>query len=299
LFVVLYYLQVHAAATNILKVNGGRLQYIDVSGDSPVVVLHGSPGGADQGKALGRFLADAGMRVIAPSRPGYLETDLALGAEINEQAKLIKELLDRLEIERVALMSWSGGGPAMYRFGALYPERVTKLVAFSAVSTTYKMHSEGKLTELLLSSKLGTGVISGLLYKRPEQVIQSTLKAEGDLSARDLKRLSKAAASDPDQLSFMKELIATTNYLPDRRRGFKNDRRCFKKIKSLELDKIKAPALLAHSPEDTDVPFSQSEFAASHLASAELVTLERGTHLSGWIHPNAKKLQEKVVSFLK
>lgn len=38
---------------------------------APVLICHGSPGGYDVAVAMGRFLARAGFRVIAPSRPGY------------------------------------------------------------------------------------------------------------------------------------------------------------------------------------------------------------------------------------
>jgi pimeloyl-ACP methyl ester carboxylesterase len=54
----------------------GAVEYAIEGDGPPVLVVHGTPGGSDQALAMGRFLAEAGLRVIAPSRPGYLDTPL-------------------------------------------------------------------------------------------------------------------------------------------------------------------------------------------------------------------------------
>ena len=55
----------------------GPVEYVEAGGGPPVLFVHGSPGGSDQGALMGGFLAKAGFRVIAPSRPGYLDTPLS------------------------------------------------------------------------------------------------------------------------------------------------------------------------------------------------------------------------------
>jgi hypothetical protein len=57
----------------------GSIELVDVGGGFPVLSIHGTGGGFDQGLALGDGLLDAGYRVIAPSRFGYL------GALISER----------------------------------------------------------------------------------------------------------------------------------------------------------------------------------------------------------------------
>ena len=52
----------------------GPVQYIDEGDGSPLLFIHGSPGGFDQGVLMTRFLLEQGHRVIALSRPGYLAT---------------------------------------------------------------------------------------------------------------------------------------------------------------------------------------------------------------------------------
>src|ERR1041385_8455957 len=58
----------------------GRIEYASAGNGAPVLVIHGAGGGFDQGETLGAPLAQAGFRVIAPSRFGYLGTPLPADA---------------------------------------------------------------------------------------------------------------------------------------------------------------------------------------------------------------------------
>ena len=79
------------------------------------MVLHGGPGGHDQGFAAAS-LARAGYGVIAPSRPGYLRTPLSTGRTFEEQADALAALLDALEVDRVVPYGVSAGGPPTIHF---------------------------------------------------------------------------------------------------------------------------------------------------------------------------------------
>ncbi|HEX5849315.1 MAG TPA: alpha/beta hydrolase, partial [Rubrobacter sp.] len=93
----------------------GPVQYSDEGGGSPVLFIHGSPGGLDQGALMARFLLEHGHRIIAISRTGYLGTPLSgSNATPGAQADLAGALMDSLGIERFALACWSGGGPSLY-----------------------------------------------------------------------------------------------------------------------------------------------------------------------------------------
>lgn len=49
----------------------GPIEYVDRGQGLLVLVVHGSPGGCDQGSLVADFLVRAGMRAVIPSRPGY------------------------------------------------------------------------------------------------------------------------------------------------------------------------------------------------------------------------------------
>ncbi len=86
----------------------GKIEYIDNGHGNPVLFVHGSPGGCDQGAVMGDFLASQGFRVIAVSRPGYLGTPLTDALRTPDQhADLERALMDTLNIDRFGVMCWS------------------------------------------------------------------------------------------------------------------------------------------------------------------------------------------------
>jgi pimeloyl-ACP methyl ester carboxylesterase len=116
----------------------GPVQYSDEGEDPPVLFIHGSPGGSDQGALMARFLLERGHRVIALSRPGYLGTPLTdANATPDVQAAMADALMDSSGIDQFALMCWSGGGPSSYRLAATRHDCVSALAAVAAVSEPY------------------------------------------------------------------------------------------------------------------------------------------------------------------
>lgn len=51
----------------IIETSEGPIEFVDIGSGSPVLFIHGSPGGCDQGVLMARFLTH-GHRVIASSR---------------------------------------------------------------------------------------------------------------------------------------------------------------------------------------------------------------------------------------
>ena len=79
-------------------------------------------------------LVGSGYRLLTPDRPGYLGTPLGGNGSSEAQADVAAALLDALEVERVAVVGISAGGPAAIQFAARHPERTRALVLLSAVS---------------------------------------------------------------------------------------------------------------------------------------------------------------------
>ena len=73
------------------------------------------------------------LRVIAPSRPGYLGTVLDVGKTPRDQADAYADLLDALSIRKAAIVALSGGGPSAIQFAAHHADRCAALVLISAV----------------------------------------------------------------------------------------------------------------------------------------------------------------------
>jgi pimeloyl-ACP methyl ester carboxylesterase len=266
---------------------------------TPVVVLHGSPGGIDAARLMARILPPERFRAILLSRPGYLDTPLDGRESIDAQADLVAAVLDELGTDRAAVYSWSGGGPAGYRLAVRHPERVTAIVANAAVSHSYVLPDQDLPTRLMVNTAPGQWLMRLLAAHQPEEYIKGELAGEGDLTPDELTARVAQVLADPDARSFALDLGPTS--MPDkhRKRGYDNDLAHFAAITSLELEKITAPTLVVQGTADADLPPEHSTRAADTIPGAELLTIERGTHLALYVHPDRAKAQTRALEFLQ
>jgi pimeloyl-ACP methyl ester carboxylesterase len=96
----------------------------------PVVLLHGAGANLqDMHLALGEHLA-ARHRVILIDRPGFgfSARKAGEGSSPTDQAVVLREVLDRLGVDRAVLVGHSWGGTLALTFALDYPQRVAGLV---------------------------------------------------------------------------------------------------------------------------------------------------------------------------
>lgn len=276
----------------------GPVEYAVVGTGTPVVVLHGSPGGIDAAALMAGILPRDGISAILLSRPGYLGTELGDRRTIDQQADLLAALLDHLGIERAGVFSLVGGGPAGYRMAVRHPDRVSALVANAAVSQAYHVADQDLATRLMFTTGAGRWLLRLLAAHQPKQYISGALAGEGDLTKEQLAQRVEEVFVDPVKRDFVLALGPTTEQDKTRRDGYRNDLAQFADITSLELERITAPTLVVQGTADSDLPPAQSTFAAETIPGAELLTLDTGTHLALFTHPDAAATQARVVDFL-
>lgn len=118
------------------------LFYSDKGSGLPLVLLHGF---AEDGAIWDNQVAflSAHCRLIIPDLPGSGRSSALCGAtSMEELAAEIKELLDRLHLEKCILIGHSLGGYITLAFAAHYPERLHALGLFH--STAYPDSDEKK-----------------------------------------------------------------------------------------------------------------------------------------------------------
>lgn len=106
----------------------GPIEYADVGDGPPVLMIHGSGGGFDQGLAFSAPLARQGVRVIAPSRFGYLRSAMPNAATVEMQADALDWMMQRLEIERAVIIGGSAGALSATQLALRHPDRCRGLV---------------------------------------------------------------------------------------------------------------------------------------------------------------------------
>lgn len=121
-----------------VQLSYGNMSYVDTGEGETILSVHGIFGGYDQAYDTCKdFSSD--YRIIAPSRFGYLGSDILGDGTPTEQATAYVELLDKLGIDKVYLLATSAGGSVAIRFALDYPERTKGLILYcSAMPFTEK-----------------------------------------------------------------------------------------------------------------------------------------------------------------
>jgi pimeloyl-ACP methyl ester carboxylesterase len=114
--------------STITLADGRTLEYAEFGDPDgiPVLYLHGTPGTAGCGAVIAGAAKAHGVRLLAPSRPGYGDTTPAPPGLTSAAADTL-ELADRLALDRFQVMGTSGGGPFALALAALAPQRVTSV----------------------------------------------------------------------------------------------------------------------------------------------------------------------------
>ena len=112
-----------------IRLSYGNMTYVDRGTGEAILSVHGIFGGYDQAFDTCKDFASR-YRILAPSRFGYLDSDILGHGTPAEQAVAYAELLDKLEIDKVFVLATSAGGSVAIRFALDYPERTKGLILY-------------------------------------------------------------------------------------------------------------------------------------------------------------------------
>lgn len=99
-----------------------------------LVYIHGTPSSAGAPSALAEAAHVRGLQLVSWSRPGYSTSTRQPGRSIASFATDAREVLDRLGIDRVHALGWSGGGPHVLSLAALLPDRIRSATSLAGVA---------------------------------------------------------------------------------------------------------------------------------------------------------------------
>lgn len=123
-------------ALDALTLAGNRTLDVLVEGrlDRPVVLAHhGTPSTATFWAEWARPLDEAGLSLVAYTRPGYTGSTRHPGRRVADAAVDASAVLDELRLERVVSLGYSGGCPHALALGALAPQRCAGVVAVAGI----------------------------------------------------------------------------------------------------------------------------------------------------------------------
>lgn len=252
-------------------------------GAETVVMLHGSGPGASGWANFNRNiepLVDAGYRVILLDCPGWSKSDSIVcdGSRSDLNARVLKGLVDQLDLDRVHLLGNSMGGHSAVAFALSWPEQVGKLVLMGG--------GTGGASPFVPMPTEGIKLLQGL-YREPTL---DNLKQMMDVFVFDTRDLTEGLfqarldnmLSRPEHLeNFVKSLSANPRQFPDF---------------SARLGEIQAETLVIWGRNDRFVPMDTGLRLIAGIPRSELHVFNGCGHWAQWEH--ADKFNRLVRDFL-
>ena len=247
----------------------GEIEFTQGGSGSPVLVIHGSGGGYDQGELMVEaFLGDE-FHWIAPSRFGYLGSTFREGATFDDQAHAYAHLLDELGVEQAAVVTLSHGGPSALLFAVLHPDRVSSLTLISAgvaASVGEDQAQANRKGDMLVRIYNYDALYWGMTRLFKKQFMR--LMGANDAVIADLT---------PGQRELASHIIDFMNPASPRSAGAAFDNRAA--MPNERIAAIRAPTLVIHARDDALQLFENAEFAAATIPGARLISFDQGGHL--------------------
>ncbi|NIM15345.1 MAG: alpha/beta fold hydrolase [Candidatus Aminicenantes bacterium] len=281
---------------NYLKLSDGRqlcyAEYGDPAGQ-PIFVFHGNPNsrllwGVIPGSP---FLTN--VRLIAPDRPGFGQTDFVEGVTtIENWPNDIVALADSLGIDKFAVFAPSGGGPFALACAWKIPERLTSVGIFASVGPFIPETDKNIAAPIRMMwtkapkwpglFKLQMKMFAWLARTYPKLYIKMVLKEFSKTDREVYERLNIAGFIRPDRNEGYRQGGIGTWYdamIPGNW--------------AIPLNEIKARVYLWQGEEDISVPPSMGHYMAEKIPNCEAEFIKGAGHF--WIFEHLPEMLEKLV----
>ncbi len=252
-------------------------------------MVHGTGGGFDQGLRFSGGLISNGFEVIAPSRFGYLRSSFPLDPSPQNQADAFVDLLDALNIAKVAIAGGSAGALSAAYFALRHPERCSHLVLIvPAMNLTNRDPVEfTRMQEYLVGKLLSSDLwFWAALKAAPKQLI-------GTLLATDPNLLD--TVSDPERERadlILNELMPISR----RAKGIANDGRYSGQSTSIDFSQLETPTLIISAEDDRFGTAQTARIISQRVSEAQLLMFPTGGHI--WLGQD-NALSDQIAKFVR
>lgn len=273
----------------VTQTRSGPMEWAEDGSGPPLMILHGTGGGWDQGLAMGGPLIPRGWRVIAPSRFGYLGTPMPEDASSEAQADALVDLLDALGIERIPVIGGSAGALPALAFAIRHPDRISALVPL-VPAVWAPGHPEGApppkglwLMQAALKSDL---LFWSMLKLAPGRMTQTLLATDPAL----------VAAASPEEQARVAAIRDGLLPVSRRAEGLINDAMLAGRPAKMPVERITAPTLAAACRDDGFDTFAGASYIAATVPGARLLEFPSGGHI--WVGHN-DEMFDGIDAFLR
>ena len=258
----------------------GVIEYQEAGSGTPLLAVHGSGGGYDQGMAFASPLIRRGARVIAMSRFGYLRTPVPADASAAAQADAHVCLLDALGIRTAAVLGGSTGAPSALQMAIRHPDRVSALILLAPL--TYKPPSDANSAqpmapwlERMMMAVIGSDFLfwSGTKLSRG-LMIDTILATPPSL-------LTSASAEEKARIDAMLDDILPVSA---RAAGLRRDSAVGKNLGPSPLHEVRAQTLIVAARDDGYGTYASAQHTARGIRGSRFLSFETGGYT--WVTHN-------------
>src|SRR5829696_8649590 len=273
------------AGSRVVSTACGPIEVAEVGDGLPVLVVHGTGGGFDQGLNLARGLVGEGFRRIAVSRFGYLRTPLPQDASSAAQADALAAVLDTLETPRVAVIGVSAGAHPATQLALRHPEKVQALALV--------------VPALYVPPEPGAPPATGPPAIITDYVLRSDFLVwlMGRLAPGVLLRAAGAPPSVQRDLSPQQRKELIDGFFPASARHaglIKDIRNAILGWPDLPIEEFEMPVLLIGVEDDPYQSAPVVRYSSGRIPSARAIVLERGGHV---MVGQERRVQQEVRTF--
>jgi pimeloyl-ACP methyl ester carboxylesterase len=223
-------------------------------------------------------LAEKGLKVIAPDRPGLGLSDPSPGRNLLDWAADVEELMIELELQDIPLLGWSLGTPYVYACAHALPDMFSKIACIGAChnfdSPEYVQELGLFLDRFLITCppnyRWVARSILTLSAKAPSAMLKKLAESEVSKSPADHEVVKLMSVRDVTDFVY-----GSMQQGPD---GIIDDYWAVREPWGFSLSEIGVDMMIYHGEEDCIAPMSGASRVATLIPGARLITVPKSGH---------------------
>lgn len=292
-----------AAPASVCLPDGRRVSYAIYGAPDghPVLALHGAPACRLMFAFADDHARRAGLKLIAPDRPGYASTTPDHGPTLANRARWLIAFADAMKLDRFALLGISGGAPYAVAVAAALGSRVAGLALVSPMgpAADYAASPQGRLEPIpFLQRRFFLHLGQRQWLTRPGAALLSRIarRSATSLMARSARLAGAADAGilrRPEVRAGLAQMTAEA--FRNGGHGGASDLFVYGQPWSVDYAAIRAPCILWQGTKDTIVPLAAARYLAASLPNCRYVELPGAGHF--WVVEHIPVVLEAVAGF--